>query len=131
MSSKPRPERRRACRHRSDWLPALLGWWDTEEAFQSAPALILDVSQGGVRLHVEARPPIGPAFLWPTGHSDHWIDLQVLALEPLPRGRSQARARFAHACPYDLFRAAVHGLSLAGCAVAATGAEQDDARFWR
>lgn len=104
-----RDERRTAARHVPITQTAWFGWWDGPE-FQSANAVLLDISRGGAALEVERMLPPGPIWLCLEVEGRVWGTEYVVIAES--RGRNlphRARGRFLGECPDDLYRVALRG----------------------
>lgn len=115
------PERSADTRNSSRY-PALrsavyLGWWEEPE-FQTCAAALINVSHGGALVHVAARPPEREGqgmWLCLAGRPpSEWTEVAVVSCETPVAGLFQVRLQFVDSCPYDVFKAAVHGMGLAG-----------------
>jgi hypothetical protein len=113
------PERLADTRNSSRY-PALrsavyLGWWEEPE-FHTCAAALINVSHGGALVHVGLRPPENTA-LWlclAGSPPSEWTEVSVITCESPIAGLFQVRLQFSQSCPYDVFKAAVHGMCLTG-----------------
>jgi hypothetical protein len=88
-----------------------LGWWEEPE-FRTYPAVLRNLSHGGALVTVGASPVRDrPLYLClASSPPGDWAEVEVVDAEPLFEDVHQVRLRFAGACPYELFNAAVLGL---------------------
>ncbi len=105
-----RDDRRKMLRYGSVVRRAWLGW-KGEEAFRSAPTILLDVSMGGCLLGLRVQPPSDqPLVIRLDGELlPVWYEAKLLAAERYRRRAWLARVTFPDGCPYAFFMAAAFG----------------------
>jgi hypothetical protein len=112
-------DRRRATRYETNGTPAVLGWYDGAE-YRNSPAVLIDISLGGLSAWVEVLPPAGGTVWFQLGGegSSPWVEAIVVEAIRIKvvrlfrsRTRFQVRLRFAESCPYNIFKAAIEGFT--------------------
>jgi hypothetical protein len=103
-------ERRRAHRYEPLTEAAQFGWWEND-GFQQRPALLLDVSHGGLLLSCNASPPQGePVYVFVEGQQQTgWVEANVVKVVKSRGSASQFHLHFPEGCPYGFFMTAVYG----------------------
>jgi hypothetical protein len=111
----PTDDRRSAPRYLTQGTAAVIGWSEGEE-HSTVPAILVDISMGGLSAWVEVFPPRGvPVWLRLDGENPSpWLKVNVVAT--ITKGclfwtRRQVRLRFLEACTYDFFKAAIEGFT--------------------
>jgi hypothetical protein len=94
-----------------------LAWvgWKIWRGFRMNDALLINLSRGGARIFLDAKPPLGRpvwVFLETPGNAAI-VKAEVREIETTPQGQCLARVGFLELCPYAVFEAAVCGLASA------------------
>jgi hypothetical protein len=104
-------DRRTVCRYSVVLSDAWVGWWQ-DEAFQTTPAKIIDISLRGAKLHVGAYPP-QDQMVWfcPPGVTaqEDWIEVKVVGMKKRLFGPRELRVAFRKVFPYEVFKSVVYG----------------------
>jgi hypothetical protein len=90
---------------------AWIGWWQ-DDAFQSTPAKIVDISLRGAKLNVDVYPPKEQAvWFCPPGVTaqEDWIEVKVVGTKKRLFGPRELRVAFRKIFPYEVFKTVVYG----------------------
>ncbi len=110
-------ERRSATRYAANNPPAFLGWYEGDR-YRSTPVKVIDLSMAGILVEVEVFPPRkGEVCLSLVGQKpSQWVEVSVVRRSRLWQNlqlRRRLRLKFLGSCPYDFFKVAIDGFSLA------------------
>jgi hypothetical protein len=126
------PNRRAATRYASK-ADAVFGWGEGDEG-RAAPAVLLDVSEGGAAVLVggEYPPTSGTARIRLAGISPEspWIEVEICNTRRVRRQVTAVHFRFLSGCSYRFFREAMSNAKMDGPAATFESAEFDT-RLWR
>jgi hypothetical protein len=108
-------DRRGAPRYAARGTPAVIGWAEGDQ-HRTTPAILVDMSMGGLSAWVETFPPPGAAvwFRLDGESPSPWLKVSVVATGTSGRlvaTRRHIRLRFLEPCTYDLFKRAVDGFT--------------------
>ncbi len=110
-SDRVHPERRASFRNATHHNIIRLGWWRGAD-FQETLGWIVNLSGHGALLCVDRLPPPGlnVALRVELPTPSAWFQAQVARVV----GDRQIGIHFSNGCPYELYRAVVEGIKLAG-----------------
>ena len=89
-------------------VAARVGWW-TADDYRTAGTVIAELSLGGASMMVDGEPPpAGPVTIRVAeGDGSGRVRADLVSVRPTRCGPTVLHVRFAEACPYDFFLAAL------------------------
>lgn len=127
-------ERRRSFRYPALEPEITVGWWAGDQ-FHTCPALIQNISLGGMAVRSEQWPEGAEMVSVKAGDAvdpSAWVDVDWLNRGVRRwgrRGKFQLHMRFPQSCPYDFFTRVTAGDSRD--AQPPSGGEESDSYHWR
>ena len=103
-------DRRSSVRHETGRAELWVGWWSGDH-FGATIGRLLDLSRGGARVVLSAKPPRKqPVWLYKeVGTTLSFVRGDLVGINPAPGGEFCARFRFAAHCPTLLCQALICG----------------------